>query len=252
MTTSLFRKIPPFTLLPLLLLIAAGLFLSIPSEAAGPQPIPSTHLLKVGRPLPSAPEESSAASWKWPVILALLLAAATLLLLFMRRKKQTEPIGNSAETTDQVNPNNTCNPDNPNNSYYPVGTDNPYKEPQESSTKKPNNEEKLLIAAIHKVMEEEQLYLSERVKLSDLADRVQSNSRIVSDCIRNMCGCTFSQLLSTYRINHAKRLMLKDHDEKISNIATLSGFANDTSFFRTFKAITGQTPREWLAEQKED
>jgi AraC-like DNA-binding protein len=43
--------------------------------------------------------------------------------------------------------------------------------------------------------------------------------------------------------------MLKYPDQKANAIGIDSGFANDTSFFRTFRALTGQTPGDWKKQQ---
>ena len=44
-------------------------------------------------------------------------------------------------------------------------------------------------------------------------------------------------------------MMLSQPDAKLTTVSMESGFANETSFFRVFKAITGYTPKEWLASQ---
>lgn len=61
-------------------------------------------------------------------------------------------------------------------------------------------------------------------------------------------GCNFTQYVNGYRIEYAKQLMLKYPDQKANAIGIDSGFANDISFFRTFKALTGQTPGDWKKE----
>jgi AraC-like DNA-binding protein len=41
--------------------------------------------------------------------------------------------------------------------------------------------------------------------------------------------------------------MLTEHpDMKLMTVAHEAGFASEVSFFRTFKAVTGSTPKEWL------
>jgi YesN/AraC family two-component response regulator len=47
-------------------------------------------------------------------------------------------------------------------------------------------------------------------------------------------------------VEYAKNLMLKQPGIKMATICTESGFNNETSFFRAFKAHTGKTPREWI------
>ena len=102
-----------------------------------------------------------------------------------------------------------------------------------------------LMQRINDVMESQKLYKNCELKLSDLANAVGSNRRAVSDCINSQTGCSFNQYVNTFRTEHAKRIIRQYPDRKLSDIYVESGFANETSFFRTFKALTGMTPKEW-------
>ena len=106
-----------------------------------------------------------------------------------------------------------------------------------------------LMARICEQMEQQKMYLDSSLKVADVAAVVGTNSRYVSDCIKASHGCAFSQFVNNYRIEHSKRLLLQQPDTKITSVALQSGFANETSFFRTFKSMTGMTPREWVAQQ---
>ena len=105
-----------------------------------------------------------------------------------------------------------------------------------------------LMQRISQLMEQEKPYLSSELKVSDLADSIGVNSRTLSDCIRNSTGSTFANFLNGYRIDYAKQLMRQQPDMKISEVFLSSGFANETTFFRIFKAVTGMTPNEWKAK----
>lgn len=102
-----------------------------------------------------------------------------------------------------------------------------------------------LMQYINDVMESQKLYKNSELKLSDLANAVGSNRRAVSDCINSQVGYSFNQYVNTFRTEHAKRIIRQYPDRKLSDIYVESGFANETSFFRTFKAMTGMTPKEW-------
>jgi AraC-like DNA-binding protein len=84
--------------------------------------------------------------------------------------------------------------------------------------------------------------------VNDLAAALGTNRRTVSDCINSQKGCNFTQFVNIYRVEHAKRVMRQNPDKKIADIYIESGFANEGSFFRTFKAVTGMTPKEWLSK----
>jgi AraC-like DNA-binding protein len=105
-----------------------------------------------------------------------------------------------------------------------------------------------LMKRIYEVMETQKLYQNSDLKVTDLAIAVGTNRRFVSDCINSQKGCTFSQFVNIYRVEHAKRVMRRNPDKKIADIYIESGFANEGSFFRTFKAVTGMTPKEWLSK----
>lgn len=105
-----------------------------------------------------------------------------------------------------------------------------------------------LMPRIRKLMESEQLFKNSELKVADVATQLCTNGRYVSDCINQQEGISFSQFVNGYRIDYAKKLLKEHPDMKIAAIAYECGFANESSFFRTFKNLTGMTPREWLNE----
>lgn len=108
---------------------------------------------------------------------------------------------------------------------------------------------KKLLEKIDEIVKNEQLYLNPDLKLGDVAARVGTNSRYISDSINAIKGCTFSQYLNSIRVEHAKQLMLASPDEKVVNLYVKSGFANERTFFRVFKATTGLSPKEWITSK---
>ena len=102
-----------------------------------------------------------------------------------------------------------------------------------------------LMQRITVLMEEKQLFKVSDLKVSDIANELRTNARYVSDCIKNSTNYSFTQYVNSYRIQHAQQIMRDLPDQKISTIYLDSGFTNETTFFRAFKAITGMTPKDW-------
>ena len=105
--------------------------------------------------------------------------------------------------------------------------------------------DEVLIQRICNLLEQERLYLNCELKVADIADKLGTNKRYISDCINTQKGITFIQLVNNYRIDYAKRLLKSSPDIKITEVYIKSGFANETSFFRVFKALTGLTPNQY-------
>ena len=102
-----------------------------------------------------------------------------------------------------------------------------------------------LMQLISKLMDEQKPYLDSKLKVATIARLLNTNSTYISACINSQRNCSFNQFINIYRIEYAKKQMALFPDRKISEIATASGFSTETSFFRSFKQITGKTPREW-------
>lgn len=108
---------------------------------------------------------------------------------------------------------------------------------------------KEMMARIKNIMETQQLHLNPDLKISDVAEAVGINKNAASACI-NANGSTFSQLVNDYRLEYAKKLLRQSPDMKIATVALESGFANERSFFRAFKAATGTTPKDWVKQNQ--
>jgi len=100
--------------------------------------------------------------------------------------------------------------------------------------------------------ESEKGYLDSDFNISTLAFALNSNIAYISRAIlkkRDMNFCTF---VNTYRIEHAKQ-MLHQGSEKytIRHLCFSSGFHNQTTFNKAFKACEGITPTEYIKKIEE-
>ena len=102
-----------------------------------------------------------------------------------------------------------------------------------------------LFQRLTRLMENQKPFLNIDLKLQDVADLLGTTRTYLTDNIKAATGQTFTQYVNTYRVEYAKELLSSHPDEKISAIWAESGFATESSFFRTFKAVTGTTPSEW-------
>lgn len=105
-----------------------------------------------------------------------------------------------------------------------------------------------MMSRITKLIESEKLYLDSELKVTDIADTLMVHRNVISDAINSQKGTTFTQFINDYRVEHAKKLIRKDPEKKLSTVSLESGFANEQSFFRTFKLFTGKTPKEWIQD----
>ena len=111
------------------------------------------------------------------------------------------------------------------------------------------SEDSQLMQRICQLMDEQKPYLNADLKLQDIASLLHTNRTYISNSIKATHGQTFTQFVNIYRVDFAKELMCRQPSKKMSAVAAEAGFTTETSFFRTFKAVTGTTPSEWKAKQ---
>lgn len=123
--------------------------------------------------------------------------------------------------------------------------------PAQDEIKEPapmNDADEVMMARINQLMEEEKLYLDKGLLVTDIAQRLGVHRNTVSSCINNQCGCSFNTYINGYRIEYAMQQFRQHPDGKIVAVGLESGFSTERSFYRAFKAVTGLTPSEWIAQ----
>lgn len=108
------------------------------------------------------------------------------------------------------------------------------------------NEE--LLERICQLMDKRQLFRNSELKVADVAEVLGTNSRYVTDCIKDKRGMTFTQFVNEYRVSYVQQLLRLHPDMKVFEAYTLAGFTSERSFFRIFKDVTGMTTTEWLGQ----
>lgn len=102
-----------------------------------------------------------------------------------------------------------------------------------------------LMSRIIKLMEEDELFRQKGLTKADVAKALGTNVSYVSACINAQLGKSFPDFVAGYRVRHAQNLMKLHPEMLMSEVGEESGFANEQSFFRSFKAFTGMPPTEW-------
>lgn len=107
-----------------------------------------------------------------------------------------------------------------------------------------------LLEKITRLMESEQPYLNNLFSLSELAKRVGAPTHHVSQVLNELKNQTFFELIATYRIQAAQKLLSEPETQqlKIEEIAERVGYNSKSSFNTAFKKITGMTPSAFRSQ----
>ena len=85
---------------------------------------------------------------------------------------------------------------------------------------------------------------SENITISTVAQALGYTPRHISRILSTLKIYNFRNLLNSFRVEHAKRLIRKT-SMKMIDVSLESGFSNERSFYRAFQAIEGTTPKEY-------
>lgn len=97
------------------------------------------------------------------------------------------------------------------------------------------------------LMEQEKLYRKGDLKLSDVAARLNTNVRYISQLVKLRTNSSFTQYVNTYRIEEVKRHIAEEHYQHLTltAMAAESGFNSKATFNRVFKEMTGMLPKDY-------
>lgn len=106
---------------------------------------------------------------------------------------------------------------------------------------------RIIIRDLKKYIEAEKPYLNASLSLSNLSDIMNVSVKELSQAINQIEKSNYSQLISKYRIEEAKHLLVSPSHKHftIAAIAYDCGFNSISSFNTVFKKITNTTPLEY-------
>lgn len=96
-------------------------------------------------------------------------------------------------------------------------------------------------------LENNHYYSENLASLSELAKRIGESPHHVSQVINEKLNKSFFELLATYRVEEAKKILADDKNNKltIEEISERVGYNSKTAFNNAFKKLTGKTPSEF-------
>jgi hypothetical protein len=111
---------------------------------------------------------------------------------------------------------------------------------------------KLLSKKIIDYLDEKKPYLQKNFNLTDLASALEVPQHHISYCFNDYIDESFTKIRAIKRTEYVKELLAEgvSKNKSMDQIAEMAGFSSRSSFFSTFKEITGMTPSEYLQRSK--
>lgn len=95
----------------------------------------------------------------------------------------------------------------------------------------------------------DRIYLQPDLKITDVADLLHTNRTYVSRVLKEQIGTTFADFINHQRIDYACQLMEQQPQLPAAEVASLSGFSSQSSFYRNFKLYKGCSPKDYQPTQ---
>ena len=97
------------------------------------------------------------------------------------------------------------------------------------------------------LVEGQKLFLNKDISRALIAEMMGCSHQTMTKMLNDIQpSLSFPDYIKGLRIAHALNLIEENPDLTVQQIADQSGFYSISSFERSFKAITGKTPREYL------
>lgn len=109
----------------------------------------------------------------------------------------------------------------------------------------PVSEQTDLMSKLNEYMLNEKPFVNSKLKLEDLASAVGMNRNTLSKLLNDEYGKGFSHYVNSYRIEEAKQLIASRPELSLEGIGYEAGFNSKSSFFASFRKITGKTPADF-------
>ena len=120
--------------------------------------------------------------------------------------------------------------------------------PMKESKEEVDEEElRLIFNKTIELITNDKYFLNKNLKLSNLAQELSYNERLVSRSINKFSNGNFNKFINSFRIEYSKELLTGGNYDHytIEAIADECGFSNKVSFYNAFKCETGMSPTQF-------
>ncbi len=107
-----------------------------------------------------------------------------------------------------------------------------------------------LLQRLSTIMQEDQLYLNQQIKLAQVAKAIDSSPHEVSQLINDRLGLSFNHYINEHRIKAACQLLGTADHLSIEGIGQEVGFKSRSAFYTAFKNSMKQTPTQFKNQVK--
>jgi len=110
-----------------------------------------------------------------------------------------------------------------------------------------DDDKEVILQKISREMKMNGYFTNNLASLSGLSKLLNESSHHVSQVINEKLGMNFFELLASYRVEYAQKLIREDKDIKLTveELADLVGYNSKSSFNIAFKKYTSKTPSEY-------
>lgn len=113
-------------------------------------------------------------------------------------------------------------------------------------------EQKRIVEAVISLMENQKVYLNNKLSVYDIANELKTNKSYISFSINNILKKNFRNFVNEYRIQEAQKLLLdpKFDNLSIEGIAQNVGYISKSTFNTSFQKYTGKKPSDFRNQEK--
>lgn len=118
------------------------------------------------------------------------------------------------------------------------------------STSKANDKNAIIQQKLKHQIEILEVYKSHTLTISELAEKLQLNTKELSNYINEVHEMNFSEYINYYRVHKTKELLVSPEAKKYTlvTLASEAGFSSKSSFNAEFKKVMGKTPSKYRKE----
>jgi AraC-like DNA-binding protein len=132
--------------------------------------------------------------------------------------------------------------------HYEVSSisEEPESTPEKEESKSEASNEETELSIRHIIQEwtqrEDKPYLRESLSIKEVADEMNMSPRLLSEYINNIYNINYNTWINSLRIKEVMRLLQDKPEMSLSQIATETGFGDQSILGKSFKRIVGKTP----------